>query len=181
MASSPYNLADYARSQGMRTAARNNAGLDDLTKLVDQGVPVLTMIEPSDPGDMTLHYVAVTGYTRDKDNKVTNNTIADPAGGEQETMTADEWSKKWGNLRLEGKSTGINNYMIAIAPKDDAPIRGQDGKVRKGSEIQLPEDGDIGPVLKGLDILSDLTNAGTQIASAGRDIWDKATGWLPWA
>lgn len=181
MASSPYNLADYARNQGMRTAHRNNASLDDLTKMVDQGVPVLTMIEPGDPGDMVLHYVAVTGYTRGADGKVQDVTIADPAGGQLTTMSADEWAKKWSNLRLEGKSTGINNFMIAMAPKDDATFLGKDGKVRKGSEIALPQETDIGPVLKGLDILADATNTATQIASATRNAWDKVWGAMPWA
>jgi predicted double-glycine peptidase len=181
MASSPYNLADYARAQGMRTASRNNASLDDLTTMIDQGVPVLTMIEPSDPNDMVLHYVAVTGYTRGADGKVQDVTIANPAGGELQTLSVDEWTRKWGHLKLEGKSTGINNFMIAVAPKDDTPIRGKDGTVRKGSEIALPAEKDIGLVLKGLDVLADAANTGTAIASAARNVWDKATGWLPWA
>ncbi|MDB5096480.1 MAG: hypothetical protein JWM80_901 [Cyanobacteria bacterium RYN_339] len=181
MPSSPYNLADYARAQGMRTATRNNANLDDLTKLVDQGAPVLTMIDPSDPGDLVLHYVAVTGYTRDADGKVKDVTIANPAGGEMQTISAEEWTRKWANLKLEGKSTGINNFMVAIAPKDNTPIRGKDGQVRKGSDIVLPAEKDIGLALKGMDLLADAANKGTEIASTARGVWDKVYGALPWA
>jgi hypothetical protein len=61
---SPNHLVSYARSQGFRCRGINHGSWDQLIGLLDRGVPVLVLYDPTGDGhDMLLHYVVVVGYT----------------------------------------------------------------------------------------------------------------------
>jgi tetratricopeptide (TPR) repeat protein len=59
----PWEMAEYARSQGLRSIARVNGDAGRLRALVDAGVPVLieTWYEP-EPNDGMGHYRLIVGY-----------------------------------------------------------------------------------------------------------------------
>ncbi len=60
---SPEELADFARSQGLRALVRVNGDADRMRLLLSNGVPVMieTWLEP-EPGDGMGHYRLLTGY-----------------------------------------------------------------------------------------------------------------------
>ena len=122
------NILSWAAGHGMRAEMKNEASLEDLASMIDQGVPVITLIEPSDPNDLNLHYEVVTGYTRGPDGKISDISIR-----------ADDFMKCWSNIRLKGVGTGYNRLMIAMVPKGDRPIVGADGKSRPASQVELPK------------------------------------------
>lgn len=149
MPTSPDDLVRYAESLGMRASLKTDASLDDLTAMLDQGVPVQVLIDPLDPtgtmpvnrNDAILHYVNVTGYQRGPDGRISTLTICDPGReGYRYTIPAGEFEKLWSNLKLMGAETGINRLMIAMAPGDGRDVVGLDGKVRKAQDIRLPKD-----------------------------------------
>lgn len=140
--SAPDELLRFARGNGYRAGLRDNASVQDIKALIDQGVPVQVLVDPDgDGGDITLHYVAVTGYKADPDGKITHLTITDPAGGEVYEETADHFLARWSNLRIEGIEVGLNRVMLAYVPDDGRLIQGADGQVRRASEVDLPDGG----------------------------------------
>ncbi|MBM3266940.1 MAG: C39 family peptidase [Candidatus Sericytochromatia bacterium] len=147
MFSSPDELLRVARAAGYRADMKTGASLDDIRKMLDQGVPVQVVVDPdSDGGDITLHYVAVTGYKTDSSGKITSLTITDPGGGEVYEEAADHFLKRWSDLRMGGIATGFDRVMLSYVPAGDRPIKGLDGKSRPASEIALAGDGLLGSV-----------------------------------
>lgn len=176
MPTSPQNVVGFARSQGFRAEARNNASLDDLKGMLDKGVPVQVMYDPDGNGsDSTLHYVVVTDYEADAKGRITGLKIADPWGGEQKTVPVDEFRQRWDKLQLLGHSTGLNNLMIPVLPTANTPIKGKDGQVRNSDDIQLPKSTGLGWRMGVADKAFDLANGaaklGNAIASAPGKIW----------
>lgn len=142
---SPQNVGAYARDHGMRAEVVNNAKVEDLTSLLDKGVPVQILYDPDGDGsDEALHYVVATDYTKDDKGNVTGIKIADPAGGYEKTVPITEFKQRWDKLEFMGQKTGLNNVMIPMLPKENTPIRGKDGVVRNSKDIQLPKGGNLG-------------------------------------
>jgi len=138
--SAPDKLVEYARDNGMRAELKNDATLDDIAKMVDQGVPPIVLMDPGSESDFNLHYITVSGYKRDESTgKITDVVIADSGGGERYTMPAEEFQKKWDNLKMKNVGTGLNNVMITVVPKDNRMITGGDGVQRRASDIKLPQ------------------------------------------
>ncbi|HEX8436702.1 C39 family peptidase [Archangium sp.] len=135
----PDKLVSYARDNGLRAEIKNDAKLDDLARMVDQGVPPIVLMDPDSDKNANLHYMTVTGYNRDANGKISDLVIADSAGGHRYTMPAAEFQKQWDNLKMGGVGTGLNNVMITTVPKDGRMITGGDGVARKASDIQLPK------------------------------------------
>lgn len=149
----PDDIVSYANSRGMRASLKSDAGLEDIAKMIDQGVPVETLIDPLNPydpnnsvidhGDTVLHYVTVTGYDRDAKGKITDVDISDPAGVHYK-VSADKFNEAWSDLKIDNVSTGLNRVMISMVPNDGRVIKGTDGISRKASDIDLPSNGLIG-------------------------------------
>lgn len=138
MPTAPDRLMDYARGNGMRAEIKTDGSVDDLARMVDQGVPPIVLIDPDGNGnDVTLHYVTVSGYSRDASGKISELSIANTATGKVEKMSVDDFQKRWGDLKLDGHSTHLNNVMLTTVPKD-GEITGLDGVTRKASDIELP-------------------------------------------
>jgi len=138
MFTAPDKLVAYARDNGLRAELKTDAKLDDLARMVDQGVPPIVLMDPDSDKNAILHYVTVTGYNRDANGKISDVVIADSAGGHRYTMSADEFQKKWDNLKMGGIGTGLNNVMITTVPRDGRMITGGDGVQRRASDIRLP-------------------------------------------
>ena len=147
MFSAPDKLVSYARDNGLRAELKNDASLEDLAHAVDQGSPPIVLIDPDSDKNANMHYITVTGYSRDANGKIDQLAIADSAGGYRYTTPAADFQKKWDNLKMEGVSTGLNNVMITTAPKDNRPVTGGDGVTRNASDIQLPTSS-LGSTLK---------------------------------
>lgn len=139
MFTAPDKLVQYARNNGMRAEIKTDATLNDIAKMVDQGVPPIVLMDPDSDNNANLHYVTVTGYNRDASGKITDVVIADSAGGERYTMPAEEFQKKWDNLKMGNIGTGLNNVMITVVPNDNRMITGGDGVQRRASDIKLPK------------------------------------------
>ncbi len=143
----PDELLRFARDNGYRAGIKTDASLDDIRRMLDQGVPVQVMVDPDgDGGDITLHYVAVTGYKTDASGRLTGLTITDPGGGEVYEEDADHFTKRWSNLKLQGVETGLNRMMMTYVPEGDRPIKGLDGQVRRAADLELPGNGFLGSV-----------------------------------
>lgn len=133
----PDKLVEYARAHGLRADIKIDAGLNDIARMVDQGVPPIVLLDPDGDENLNLHYVTVTGYNRGADGKISNLVIADSAGGNRNTLPVAEFQSRWGDLKLKGMSIGLNNVMITALPRNGRVIGG-DGAARQASDIQLP-------------------------------------------
>ena len=145
MFTAPDRLVDYANANGMRASMKNDASLDDLARMVDQGVPPMVLIDPDTGDNFNLHYVTVTGYERGADGKISDIVLADSAGGRRYSVDAEKFQQMWDNVKVGGLGmeipSGLNNVMITAVPKDGRSITGGDGVTRKASDIQLPKSG----------------------------------------
>jgi hypothetical protein len=179
MFTAPDKLVEYARGNGMRSEIKTDASLDDLAKMVDQGVPPIVLMDPDADNNANLHYVTVTGYNRDASGKITDVAIADSAGGRRYTMPAAEFQAKWDNLKMGGVPTGLNNVMITAVPNDGRKLVGGDGVSRKASEIALPSS-TLTSTLKsslarlGANALSDVTGAADKVVDGTKAAVDGA-------
>lgn len=149
---SPTDIVDYADRHGFRAAMTNNASVEDLARMIDQGVPVQVLMEPlasdgkpgPNPDDLGIHYTVVNGYTRGADGRVQDVIVSDPWGLHY-SMPAADFERHWGDLRLKGVSTGLSHLMITMVPQDGT-IRRPDGKAVAASSVVLPTAGAADPV-----------------------------------
>jgi predicted double-glycine peptidase len=159
MTTMPDTLKRYAESQGMRAVVRNNATIDDLTRMLDQGVPTQVLYDRIPNGkDVMLHYVVPVSYTRDAQGQVSTIRIADPKYGRIDELPIEEFKRRWDDLQLAGLNTGLNNVMIPMVPKADVPIRDPQGRVRRSVDIALPGAQDVPTSAKLLDKFTGLVN-----------------------
>jgi predicted double-glycine peptidase len=172
----PDKLVEYARASGMRADIKADATLDDLTRMIDQGVPPIVLMDPDSDKNANLHYVTVTGYNRDAHGNISELVIADSAGGHRYTMSAEEFQQKWDNLKLGGIGTGLNNVMITAIPNDGRMITGGDGVQRRASDIQLPRTSFWSNLKSGF--ARGVANLIANAASFGQSAWNgvKAVG-----
>ena len=147
MFTAPDRMVDYARANGMRAEIKNNATLEDVASMVDQGVPPMVLIDPDEGDNFALHYVTVSGYERGPDGKISDVVIADSATGSRYTMSAEEFQQKWDKLQVGALgialNSGLNNVMITAVPNDGRKITGADGVARPAADISLPSSGPL--------------------------------------
>lgn len=137
------DLVAYANAHGMRAQLKDGASLGDLTSMIDKGVPPMVLMDPDGGSNTNLHYVTITGYTRNADGSVKDLLISDTWGatgaaqGQRYSMPAAEFDAKWGNLKLAGISTGESREMICMVPAHGTVVGG-DGVTRDAASIELP-------------------------------------------
>jgi hypothetical protein len=169
---SPNHLVSYARSQGFRCRGINHGSWDQLIGLLDRGVPVLVLYDPTGDGhDMLLHYVVVVGYSEQPAGEVSHLTIADPATGRLTDMRRTDFEARWHDLRLLGVSTGLSEVMIVALPEANAPVRHRDGTPGMTADIPLPE-GNLGVSGFVAAVLSDGVNALNPVQSF-KNAWNR--------
>jgi uncharacterized protein YvpB len=172
---SPQNIVDFAQQQGFRAVAQNNGSVDNLKRFIDQGVPVQIMYDPDGNGaDSTLHYVVVTDYQADATGNVTSLVLADPWGGKMKTVPVDEFKRRWDDLGMMGRSTGLNNLMVPMVPRENTPIVGKDGQIRQSKDIELPEGGNLGWRMAIGDAAFDVSNGASKAIDALASVPGKA-------
>jgi hypothetical protein len=179
--SAPDKLVSYARDNGLRAEIKNDASLDDLAHMVDQGVPPVVLMDPDSDKNANLHYISVTGYNRDANGKISDLVIADSAGGYRYTMPAAEFQKKWDNLKMGGVGIGLNNVMITTVPKDGRMITGGDGVARSASDIQLPKSSfwsnlESGPARKVADLIANGGGLAESVGNTAKHVWKSIFG-----
>lgn len=170
----PDKIADYARSHGMRAEMKTDANVEDLAKMVDQGVPPIILMDPDGGKNANMHYMTVSGYDRDANGKISDVVVADSAGGYRYKMPAEDFQQKWNNLKMGGISTGLSNVMISVVPNDGRKVTGGDGVTRNASDIQLPKSS-LGSAIKSApargiaDVISDVTTAADKVEHSVKD------------
>ncbi|WP_224249870.1 C39 family peptidase [Hyalangium gracile] len=177
MFTAPDRLVDYARDHGMRAELKADASVDDIARMVDQGVPPIVLMDPDSGSNASLHYVTVSGYNRDASGNISELVIADSAGGDRYTMPIEEFQKKWDNLELGGIGTGLNNVMISVVPNDGRKITGGDGVTRSASEIKLPKSSFWSSIKSSLargvaNLLSDVTSFAGKAWNGIKNVWN---------
>ena len=179
--SAPDRLVDYARSNGMRADIKNDASLDDITRMVDQGAPPIVLMDPDATNNPNLHYITVTGYNRGANGQVSDVVLADSAGGRRYTMPAGEFQQRWGSLKLQDIPTGLNNVMITAVPNDGRRITGGDGATRNAGDIQLPKS-DLWANVRSQAArqvasgLADKAKAAQTVINGAKNVWDSIFG-----
>jgi hypothetical protein len=140
------DLQSYAEDHGYRTAIKDDASLDDIKQMIDEGVPCLCNIDPDGGDNWNLHYVDVVGYKTDDSGNITSLEIMNPSGGQIEEMPVDKFMSEWSDLHIGGMHQGVNRQMLTMVPDDDRLIKGTDGIERRASDIDLPSDGFFGNI-----------------------------------
>lgn len=177
--SSPMNLSKYAKEQGFQVVARNNSSIEDLTKLLDQGVPVQILYDrdDNDANFVGQHFVLPIGYSRDAQGQVSAIRVADPYHKTYD-VPIDLFKSRWDHLKMKNVGYGYNNYMNILLPKENVPITGPDGRVRQSKDIVLPAAQKPGAMAHVVDALADL---GIVVGKAKRGIqgfFERVKGWL---
>jgi hypothetical protein len=140
------DLVSYAESQGYRAAIKDDASLDDIKRMIDQGVPVMCNIDPDGGGNFNLHWIDVVGYTTDDKGDITSLKVMNPSGGQISDMDVNTFMQQWSDIHEGNMHTGVNRQILTFVPNDDRMITGLDGVKRRASDIDLPSDGWLGNV-----------------------------------
>lgn len=135
---SPDNLLSWARNNGFRAEMKNDASIDDLTRMIDQGVPPMCLVDSGSRTDIQLHYVVVSGYDRGPDGEVSRLRLSDPMGRLRE-VTPEQFLREWDDIPFVGVRTGERRLMMTFVPEGNRPITAPDGTVRPASSIELPK------------------------------------------
>jgi len=113
---SPPIIVDYLNKNGVKAQQRQNCSIDDIAKKIDDGKPVIVLV---DSGDGTPHWVNIYGYTRDESGKIVSIRMRDSYWGTRSghEMGVDEFTKAWQNpfgSTFLGKMLSYKNLMIDI-------------------------------------------------------------------
>lgn len=110
----PPTIAEYLRANGIDARMKNRAGIKDITKRVDEGKPVIVLVESS--GGVP-HWVCITGYDTDDRGNIVSVRMRDSYWGNDgpHTMPIDKfmtsWNKPFGNSVLGGL-VSYSNVLI---------------------------------------------------------------------
>ncbi|HNV72678.1 MAG TPA: C39 family peptidase, partial [Candidatus Ozemobacteraceae bacterium] len=90
----PPVIVEYLRSKGVDARMKNRASVSDITKRIDQGKPVMVLV---DSGDGTPHWICIYGYDTDASGKVTSVRMRDSYWGTDgpHTMPIADFEKAW--------------------------------------------------------------------------------------
>ena len=134
----PDRIAGFARANRMSASVKPEASLNDLTNMIDRGVPPIVLYDPDGGDNSVLHYATVTGYNRGADGQVSNVILANSSGAQRQTMPAAEFMQRWTDVKMQGRNIGMSRMMISVVPNDNRNITGGDGLIRRASSIALP-------------------------------------------
>ncbi len=103
-------MIDEVKNEGFTFIAGNNKSIADITKFLDAGYPVI--VNYFNPLVKKGHYSVVEGY--DKDEKVL--MLADPANGQDYTLSWNEFNKLWTNYKKTSK-----HWMLVVG-REEVPF-----------------------------------------------------------
>ncbi len=122
--SAPTTIVDYLNRKGCTSSLRMGASLEDLTRKLDSGKPVIVLVNCNG----TPHWVAISGYKKDAQGNIVSWELRDSVwgvsgtGGKHE-MPNDEFSRIW-STPLQGVTMGslanYRNLMVDIDSYDPA-------------------------------------------------------------
>lgn len=112
----PPVIVEYLNKNGVKAGQRNNCSLEDIAKKIDDGKPVLVLV---DAGGGSAHWVNIYGYTRDASGKIISVRMRDSYWGTRtgKEMSAEDFSKAWKQPlgdKFLGKIATYSNLMIDI-------------------------------------------------------------------
>lgn len=164
----PEEIVSFAKKHDLNAAMYNKGTVDELKSFLDKGIPLEVLYDPNaDGSDMTLHYVVVTGYETDPKSGKTNLLINDPARLEPVRMDQAEFEKNWSNVKFKNLGTGLDNFFIAIAPKDTELPKPR----TKGAEVALT-------VMDAVATGEKLGGFGKKVIEGVKSAWNTVKGWF---
>ena len=119
MFSAPRDLIAYARKKGLQAEEYNQNSLQQVEKLVGQGIPVMPLLDltPNNALDLDKwHWVVIVAVETINDKK---KIIVNNPWGYREEWEQEKFFDEWAHLKLLGLNFGYTNYFIAIGTQED--------------------------------------------------------------
>ncbi len=156
---SPREVAESARSRGMRASVTHGSSLRDISRMINHGALPIALIDTGEGSSAKPAYVTISGYGADASGRINSVTVTD-VNGKQTRMPVSEFEKRWSGVEVDGHTS--DRTLISTLPKGNRPLRGVDGTMRSASSIPLPKQNpdtasadaqeapDVGSVFKGI-------------------------------
>lgn len=113
------DLVQYAQERGLTAQPYNASDWEELKRLIRLRIPPIALIDPGTEPDWNLHYVVVNGFLEEGvDRRVFYVDPGRAVGGGQCEVSWDEFSRRWGHLKLRQWPTGHHRYLLLIAPPE---------------------------------------------------------------
>jgi len=90
----PPVIVENLRMSGVDAKMKNKASVNDITKRIDQGKPVIVLV---DSGDGTPHWICITGYDTNEKGQIESLRMRDSYWGTSgpHTMAIRDFEKAW--------------------------------------------------------------------------------------
>lgn len=113
---SPPAIVEYLNMNGVDAIQRHNASINDITRKIDDGKPVILLVNS---GSGTPHWITVYGYTTDTAGNVTGMKMRDSYWGDSKgyVMDIEKFKTAWDDpvgKKLPNSLLGYTNLMIDI-------------------------------------------------------------------
>ena len=133
---SPREVAESARSRGMRASVTHGSSLRDISRMINHGAPPIALIDTGEGSSVKPAYVIISGYGTDARGRINSLTVTD-VNGKQTRMPVSEFEKRWNGVEVDGHTS--DRTLISTLPKGNRQLRGVDGTMRTANTIALPE------------------------------------------
>jgi len=184
--SDPLRLVEAAERKGMCVRQENKGTIEDLTALIDLGIPPIVLgINGGKQGDTLWtesnlkkgHWMVVSGYQTDARGVVTNLYVNNPATGTKQTYTKKEFLKFWDDNLIPGG----HRYYLAMTPKKEPRYAFQLAALKRC----LPQDKIshkfrtyLELVHRGENVFYAVEDAVDTVAGAAEDVWGEVKSWF---
>lgn len=133
---SPREVAESARSHGMRASVTHGSSLRDISRMINHGAPPIALIDTGEGSSAKPAYVTISGYGADANGRINSVTVTD-VNGKQTRMPVSEFEKRWSGVEVDGHIS--DRTLISTLPKGNRPLRSVDGTMRTANSIPLPK------------------------------------------
>lgn len=109
----PPVIVEHLRENGIDARMKNRASINDITKRIDAGRPVIVLVESS--GGVP-HWVCITGYDTDASGKVVSLRMRDSYWGDEgpHTMPIEQFTKAWNKPFGDSVLGGLVSYSNVL-------------------------------------------------------------------
>jgi uncharacterized protein YvpB len=184
---SPLALKEKASAKGLIVRQANKGSLQDLTMLIDMGIPLLVLgtyqggsfssLDDYFKNASRAHWVVVTGYKSDDYGKITHIYLNDPNYSTPQCWTVDKFLKFWENNLVPGG----HRYFMAMVPKNISSWAFQEGALRR----YLPQDRISKKFSYALKAVHELEEgfytsekAANSVARTAKSAWKEVCSWF---